>query len=42
MSNKHAGFIVNNDNCKGKDIINLSKYIKNKVDLCFNTDINME
>ena len=42
VSEKHAGFIVNVDNAKAKDIIELTNYIKEKIEEKFGKKINLE
>ena len=42
ISEKHAGFIVNFDNAKGKDIIDLIQYIKEKVYKKYSVDLEVE
>lgn len=42
VSEKHANFIINKDNCKGSDIINLINLIKDKVKEKYNIDLILE
>ena len=42
ISEKHANFIINKDNCKGSDIINLINLIKDKVKEKYNIDLILE
>ena len=42
VSEKHAGFIVNVDNAKAKDVIELTDYIKEKIEEKFGKKINLE
>ena len=42
VSKKHAGFIVNVDNAKAKDVIELTDYIKEKIEEKFGKKINLE
>ncbi len=42
ISEKHANFIINKDNCKGSDIINLVNLIKDKVKEKYNIDLILE
>ena len=42
VSEKHAGFIVNVDNATAKDVIELTDYIKEKIEEKFGKKINLE
>ena len=42
VSKKHAGFIVNVDNATAKDVIELTDYIKEKIEEKFGKKINLE
>lgn len=42
VSEKHAGFIVNVDNATAKDVIELTDYIKEKIEEKFGKEINLE
>ena len=42
VSEKHAGFIVNVDNATAKDVIELTDYIKEKIEEQFGKKINLE
>lgn len=42
ISEKHANFIINKDNCKGSDIIKLINLIKDKVKEKYNIDLILE
>jgi len=42
VSEKHAGFIVNVDNATAKDVIELTDYIKEKIEEKFDKKINLE
>lgn len=42
VSEKHAGFIVNVDNATAKDVIELTDYIKEKIEKKFGKKINLE
>jgi len=42
VSEKHANFIINKENCTGKDIIELIDLIKNKVKEKYNIDLILE
>ena len=42
VSKKHAGFIINQDNATGKDILNLINDIKKRVKDHFNVDLEVE
>lgn len=42
ISEKHANFIINKDNCNGSDIINLVNLIKDKVKEKYNIDLILE
>ena len=42
VSEKHANFIINKDNCKGSDIISLINLIKDKVKEKYNIDLILE
>ena len=42
ISEKHANFIINKDNCKGSDIISLINLIKDKVKEKYNIDLILE
>lgn len=42
VSKKHANFIVNKRNATGEDIINLIEYIKEKVKLKYNIELELE
>ena len=42
VSKKHAGFIVNVDNATAKDVIELTDYIKEKIEEKFDKKINLE
>ena len=42
VSEKHANFIINKDNCNGSDIINLINLIKDKVKEKYNIDLILE
>ena len=42
VSTKHAGFVVNKGNAKAKDILNLVKYISEKVYEKFGKKIELE
>lgn len=42
VSEKHAGFVINSDNATAKDVINLIKYIKEKVDEKYGIKIKEE
>ena len=42
VSEKHAGFIVNTGDATAKDVLELIKYIKQKVKEKFNVDIEEE
>lgn len=42
VSEKHAGFIVNVDNATAKDVIELTDYIKEKIEEKFGQKINLE
>lgn len=42
ISEKHAGFIINVDNAKASDVINLTKYVKEKVYEQFGKKIELE
>ena len=42
VSTKHAGFIINKGNAKADDVLELAKYIKEKVKQKFNKEIELE
>ena len=42
VSNKHAGFIINKEKATAKDVLELSKYVKEQVKKKFNKDIELE
>ena len=42
ISEKHAGFVVNSNNAKAEDVINLIKYTKEKIKDKFNVDLETE
>jgi len=42
VSKKHSGFIVNFDNASGSDILNLIKFIQNKVKNHFDVELEVE
>jgi len=42
ISNKHANFIVNLGNAKASDVLELITYIKEKVKVKFNIDLELE
>ena len=42
VSEKHANFIINKDNCNGSDIISLINLIKDKVKEKYNIDLILE
>ena len=42
ISTKHAGFVVNKDNATAKDVLELTKYVKEKVYEKFQKKIELE
>lgn len=42
ISEKHAGFIINNNNASFEDVINLINFVKNKIKIEKNIDLELE
>ena len=42
VSTKHSGFIINKGNATAQDVIQLIKYIKDKIKEKYNKDLELE